>query len=539
MIANSFIDIYTTIFSWTLYETLWDTLNGTGLAYIPFIVAIISSLHQSYDQSPSRIVSTLEWNLLGMILVLIFIVIPYQNNNIDLGSVKYDIATTDCNAAAVSGDGDNTGKTADAVFADLAGAGADVRVPIAWALVDYISSSVTYTAIKAMGCSNQYNDVLIDMAGVSIDDPVIIERLDEFNSQCYKPAMADLQENGMPAGNPNRSDLEAWEDMNYLGSTELMNNPGRFYQSPQAYVHQAQRYGFAYSPTPGSLDEQHDEDTFGSTVTCRELWEGRGATPGLKDTLFNSITATDEGDDAWDAWDNYGSQLYGSMTQEQEQDTFLKAVLDANAGNYKSVENISVTSDYAETDWTDPATYINGVTDLVVGGIAAWDGAGTVAQMMVLKKAMKTALPMLVSMAQALVIILAPLAMVWGRYSIDNFVILALAYFGFEFLNAVLQMGYFFESRIAEMSNKAFFGGEIFASLTVYLVSFIQIFLLPTIWLGLVTATGSAALKSTGGAAGNQQGMYGTAGSQGASRLAGQRLKAFGSGVKSGFKGGK
>lgn len=532
MIANSFLDIYTGIFSWKVYGVLWDTLNGTGLAYIPFIAAIINSLKQAYDQSAERVVKTLEWDLFGMIIVLILVVIPYQNNAVAIGDVQYTITTTSCNKADVAGEGDDTGKAADDVFSDLAGAGSSIRMPIAWGLVEYLSSSITYTAIKSMGCAFSYDEMMHNVANVTVDDAQMLERLDEFNQQCYKPALADMQARGLPAGTV-RSELEAWEDPSFIGSSLLLNTPGAYYQSDQAYVHQAQRYGFEYN-TAYPLDEGHDEATFGATVTCKELWEGRGDAPGLRAELFESITESDEGEDAWDDWDDWGSELYGPLTASEEQETFIKAVLDANAGNYASVDNISVANEgYVETSWTDPQTWLNGLTDLVAGGVAAWDAAGTWAQMMVIKNAMKTAVPMLIAMAQALVIIIAPFAMVWGRFKLDNFIILAIGYFGLEFFNAILAMGYYFENKISLMSNKAIMQGEIFASVTVYLVSFMQLFILPSLWAALVIATGSTALKGMNGLGGSDRGTYGSSGSSTATNMA---LSKAGSGITGALK---
>lgn len=530
MIANTFLDIYTSIFSWKLYGVLWDTLNGTGLAYIPFIAAVIGSLKQAYDQSSERVVNTLEWDLLGMLIVLILVVIPYQNNAVGIADVKYTLTSTSCNTDDVSGDGDATGKTADAVFADLGGAGTTVRMPIAWGLVEYLSSSITYTAIKAMGCAVSFDEVMYELSNVTIDDPQILERLDEFNKQCYRPAMADAQSNGLPAGT-DRSTLDSWEDPSYIGSSILLSTPDRYFQSDQAFVRNAERYGFNRDEALYELDAGHPPE-WGAVVTCKELWEGRGDAAGLEADLFESIIDTDEGEDVWDDWDDYGSQLYGAITQGEERQAFLKSILDANAGNYQSVDEINVGgASGAEFNWKDPQSYLDGLSNLVAGGVAAWDGASAWAQYTVIKNSMKTAVPMLIAMAQALVVLIAPLAMVWGRFKIDNFIMLALAYFGLEFLNAVLQMGYYFENKIALMSNKALYDGEIFASVTVYVVSFMQLFILPTIWLALMVATGSTALKGINQIGGSQSGTYGSGGSSAAGKaLTGGMTKMAGGG---------
>lgn len=41
MVANTLLEIYTLMFGWNMYEAIWDVLVGSGLALVPFIVAII------------------------------------------------------------------------------------------------------------------------------------------------------------------------------------------------------------------------------------------------------------------------------------------------------------------------------------------------------------------------------------------------------------------------------------------------------------------------------------------------------------------
>jgi hypothetical protein len=39
--VDSYLELFTTLYGWALYNNIWSVLTGTGLAFIPFIVILI------------------------------------------------------------------------------------------------------------------------------------------------------------------------------------------------------------------------------------------------------------------------------------------------------------------------------------------------------------------------------------------------------------------------------------------------------------------------------------------------------------------
>ena len=517
MIATSLVDIYTTLMSWRLYTVLWDILNGTGLAYIPFIVAIISSMKDVYENSPDKAIAKLEMNIFGMIIVLMLVVIPYMDFDVELGDVQYSVTNTSCNVADATGTGDATGKAADTVFSDFAGAGQEGNMPVAWALVQYISSSVTYTTIKQMGCAFDHQKLLMDLSRVTVRDDEVANRLEGFAQQCYKAALSDLEQNGWPAGYT-RDGATPWQQPSYIGSEMFLKTPGRFYNAPRATMITTDAdYDFSYEPATNPLDAANPNSDV-SVRSCAEVWESTSP-DGLRELLFKDLSGSGlfgngENGGVWLDYSLEGYKLTGlTPSNEQKQDMYMATVLSANAMAMGNQQNLTLGTETYEAPqgWTDDA--MDAVTNLIVGGVAAWDGASTMAQMAVVAQSMKTAVPILISVLQMLVVIIAPMAMVWGNYKLDNFIILALGYFGLEFLNAIMQLGYYFENKVTELAGAAIADMELTAAITGYVVAFLQLFLLPSVWLALVVATGSTALKGMQAVGASQRGNYGTAGS--------------------------
>ena len=72
MVANNILEIYTSMFAWNLYETIWDVLVGSGMALIPFIAAVILSFNDNYEEGGAEAtLRGLEIKIVCMILILV------------------------------------------------------------------------------------------------------------------------------------------------------------------------------------------------------------------------------------------------------------------------------------------------------------------------------------------------------------------------------------------------------------------------------------------------------------------------------------
>jgi len=202
MVANTYLEIYTMMFGWNMYEAIWDVLVGTGVALIPFIVAVVSTFKENYSAgNASETIKSMETTLLGMILVLMLCVIPYKSMSTTLSGVRYEVTVQDCGTASntntpsstASGTGDNTQTGFDSAMSDLQTW--QVHKPVAWTLVETVSTAITHTSIKSMTCVNNYEFMLMRISNITIQDETLRKDIQNFYEACYKPAVNKYKAN--------------------------------------------------------------------------------------------------------------------------------------------------------------------------------------------------------------------------------------------------------------------------------------------------------------------------------------------------------
>jgi len=502
MVANSVIDVWGLLLGWNIYGEVWDLLNGTGLAYIPFLIAVISSLSDNYGDKAEKQVKGLEKSLLGMVLVLIFVVIPFHNMPTTLNGVSYVTTNTDCSIADTAGDASDTSnaRVDEVATQTVGGAGFDAKQPILWALVGQYSSGITYTAIKAMGCQENYSDVLWEMEKTKITDTSIRDRLGDFYQNCYLPASQAVSD----AGGATRSGLNITEDYDWIGSTKLLEN-----QYKTIYMTNMQKYGYVPDPANHAPDAQEPPGT--ANPYCDQVWNGvSGQADGLRkdvlDHLQDEYLATSL------MFSSYGYKMYDStLTPSERNDLFLKLSLQMQGSNVVNVDEITGAGQVGVQNKTqgfmdDVKNFFSEAAALAVGGYAAYEGKAGIMQIMVLAKALQIAMPQLVALAQLVVIIAAPIVMVVGQYRFRPFFQLALTYFAFEFINAIVALGMLVEDSLAYIAGEEAIWNSINSGLVMAAVSILQIFLLPMIWFAIILAAGAAMVKGSQGAASPQQG---------------------------------
>ena len=527
MIANNMVELFSIVYSFQLYNLVWDVLTGTGLAYIPFVVAVIGSLMSAKGDAKDLIVD-LERKVIGMIVVLILAVVPYEAFQTQVSEVSYRVSTGDCYWGNVQGTGDDAG-LADArdAFGSLTNNGAegtdyDAKMPLGWFLVSTVSSSITYSTIKGMGCSYSYTRMVSEMSKAKIideDETALTERLAAFTDACYKPAMRIQQDNG----GIDRSNLNAVDDINWIGSNTLLNNGTYANESLYLTGSLVNKEGYTFNP-----DRESDVAESAPAPYCNEIWLGAaGNAGGLRADLLAEFR--EQHPETEKAFDEYGYKLFvadGAMSDDQLDDLYLKLML-ANQGTAMfgsgtvsadgdgGVEDVTVN----EVDWWNPLSWGSAgdvakaagnavaVAGMTVG--AVWNGLDNLnaaATALLMKEAFIQAVPILMSLAQAVLVIVAPIAMVLGNFRVGTFMILALGYFSLEFTNAIVTMGTLFEQRLNLLAGSATGDGDFDAGIVLLVVGITQILLLPTIFYMIMANVGGSLMKGLTGTANQQNG---------------------------------
>jgi hypothetical protein len=494
MVANTLIEIYTLIFAWNLYVAIWDVLAGTGIVLVPFIFALINNFKDNYEEGDAlSAIKGVELSLVGMVLVLMLCVIPYKGWEVSLATLKYDLEAPDCHPPLnTEGSGNNTSTAYDDSFSGMGGIG--VYKPVAWALVEFISTAITHTAIKSMSCVNNYEFMLMRISEVSIQSPELRKRVRDFYETCYKVALKRFEEN--PLALP--ANISEVEDIDWIGSRIFQNTLNEFYQHPSAYVRNMDMYGFTRQAAIRPSDAANET---GANPTCKEVWageEGPGVVNtalGLRQLILNDIPQ-DQAGDILDDWMDWGSQVLtvGVADGATKEDLIIKMILQADAANLSSQTEVDLSNNFD----TEKAWY-KAAADSFFAGAGMLTSVDQFLQSHTMRQLVKVAGPMLLALIQMVVIMAAPFVMVLGHYRLSAFTSVALAYFTFEFINAIWAASFWFDNHILDIYMSQ--AGWLDIATNGFLVSAVSagaIILLPGVWMAIMAYAGSGMVRGMG-----------------------------------------
>ena len=512
MVANTYLEIYTMMFGWNMYEAIWDVLVGTGVALIPFIVAVVSTFKETYSAgNASETIKNMETTLLGMILVLMLCVIPYKSMSTTLSGVRYEVTVQDCGTASntntpsstASGSGTNTQTGFDSAMSDLQTW--QVHKPVAWTLVETVSTAITHTSIKSMTCVNNYEFMLMRIANITIQDETLRKDIQNFYEACYKPAVNKYKSNpplDPVSGNPMvLTNVEPWEDIDWMGSRILLGYANAYYRDTELYVSNYENKGFTRQPTWRESDAAHQTGVY---PDCEEGWLGeRNAAgwfnaggDGLRERILDDIP-DDEVGDIVDDWKTWGAGVFSKQTEPDEvkEDMILKLILENNHSDLSAATQLDMSNNF-DADKGFWSQLWDGATQ--IGNVLT--SANEFLQANAVQQMFKVAGPMLLVMFQMIVVIAAPFVMIFGSYGFSSFFALAVTWFSLEFINAIWAAAYWFDNRILQIyaTNAGWFD-EMTNSLLIRIISMSSIFLLPMIWLSIMAMAGSSMLRGMGG----------------------------------------
>jgi hypothetical protein len=279
MEVAALIDIYTSVLGWTLYDRLWEALLGSGLAYLPFLGAIVrhfaGSWSEAGDAGAEASVRGLELQLLGMVAVAALAGAPAVD--LKVADLTYTAA---CGSTTVQGGA--TGTLYDSTF--NIGGGAPAQVPVWWRAALAVAAGVSNVAVAALPCSANLRQLNYRVDNTRVADPALRQQLQQFDRDCYQPARAkfDRDHQNLPAGyTPGDTD---WAGSRFFQDT------GGYYDDPNPNL--APRAGteipgFPYDP---GRDFEFDGTPPASGLgkpTCRQWWTD--ATAGLRKRLLDQI----------------------------------------------------------------------------------------------------------------------------------------------------------------------------------------------------------------------------------------------------------
>lgn len=541
MVANNLIEIFTLLAGWGMYNTVWDILRGTGIAFIPFFMLFINAFVSSRDplRSIKGAQAELEFDLVAMVLVLIFCVLPYNGvGSTTIGDFEYQIQTPYCSGTeqlghSTSGDADSTGTSLDSGLG-AAAATMSGSPPLGWSAVMIASTAFTNASITGLSCVNNYNYLLSRIADVSIEGGNVTERIESFVDSCFQPALSQFQS----------AELTVTNDMlhqpNWIGNYTFLNTSNAFYQSAgsnMSFVEGDWDYTAADTDDPTDTPDN-------VIVSCKEVWEGvttplTGTTvyetspPGaglftadvpqsLREHILNSVPDDSVGS-IKDDWINWGFGVFKDTATLTEKEDMLVALILANGAERETLSGRQVTL-------VNEGFYERGAGDVVGDSIAAMGASLDYLFKGLEHRVLKIASQYIAVFLQMLIIIAAPMYLVANGYTFSSFLSLAMMWFGLEFLNFIWALVEWFEIHLKDMilafdgpngvsnflsivglagATDSFIKSARLDLIVANAIPYYLQIILPIAWLGLISNMGSnirQGMQGAGDGAGAQAG---------------------------------
>ncbi len=331
--VGSLLEVYTTMFGWSLYGTFFEVLSISGFLYYPLLMALYKNWKEpimSQDDKPASIISQrrMTYDVVSILLVFSFAIVPLANLKVE--NVKHRAACT----KLTSGDtvnldvrGGATGYTFDDNFND----NSIVRIPALWWLVMSVSGGINQAVTSSFRCFDDIKGMDQQLQNLTIKDAALRQEYSRFATECFIPAkgkfiaalrggelnkyVQDKADNffGTAAISGIASVTYPWvtgTDPFFIGSRFYLNTPG-FYK-PSSNVSLTGKGFQARSAVAGwtyndSRDRQFYNNeavaaaTADGTISdigvplCDEWWTGSGVTGGTVSITGSSTVSSASG----------------------------------------------------------------------------------------------------------------------------------------------------------------------------------------------------------------------------------------------------
>lgn len=192
MIVFSPLALYTTYLGWQQYEIIFNALLQTGLAYLGFLflgfrfLKDVLTAEGGAARSAEQALNQFLYQLAIMVTIAALFVYPAVSLEEKalafkpICGIKAGIETKNRSLK-------HTGTMYDEAFANVISS--KVRVPIGFALLQQLTSSVTYGLMKVTPCVESLATIRSDLIATDLPEQ-LNQEVQAFQQQCFLPARA-------------------------------------------------------------------------------------------------------------------------------------------------------------------------------------------------------------------------------------------------------------------------------------------------------------------------------------------------------------
>jgi TraG-like protein, N-terminal region len=492
MNVGSYLELYTTVFGWLLYDNIWDVLSETGLVYLPFIGMLVRNFAEPYRSQEAKDAATTslrrtEIDTAVMLTVVVLAAQPFID--VSLKNLSY---TKACGAGGTVSGG-SSGTTYDGEFTPVALGNDTAQVPVWWYGVLALTGGLDDAIILAIPCTAELRAMKYGIENSRVTDPETRYQSEWFYQNCFVPAMVKFEQErpSLPAG-------LSEEDIQWIGSEFFVNTPG-YYDTFRSGIEVP---GFPYDP---SRDIEYDPDIYtpvNGSPTCKEWWND--GNKGLRQALKEHVEPT--------ALDNFRTLLpasVGGITQAQAEDLAIRAMLEQEQAALTGLDELEA------------------YTSETAGGIVSRDIAkvGALLESFTFYPKLhmiQVAAPVIQSMVLMMFYALLPFALLFSSYSIGTIVQLSIILFAIKFWTVLWAIAHWLDDHLLTALQPDSWYRFYTGSVTPEVIDFttgIMFVALPIFWFGLLGWAGTRVGGEISSAVGQMREPNASAGSKGGQQI--------------------
>lgn len=414
--VDSYLELFTTLYGWRLFNNIWSILTTTGIAFIPFIVILIRNVidvNTSMEANAGGAASVRRLEIQIVTALTVVVLAGQPALNLQAHELRYTPQATLAQPSPGPVDATHTGTTYGQT--GFTSAPASVRIPIWWYGVMAVSSGVNHAIVAGFPSTGEMREMERALRTLNIENATRLREVNEFYTRCYTPARSRYLRDPPTAAAPILT-AQGADDPDWIGS-HVYRQVGGYYDS----LHAGNPVpGWPVNPTRDT--DQYWLDTSGvldhGIPYCDEWWGH--PTLGLRQKLLEDNTRTQR----VVTW--VQSQFPG-MSAEQRRDLLARNILEQTPQSYTD------SLGQARFAGTDPGFWA-GALQTVQGGVA---GLGLVTFYTLFLEPtialILEALPFIQALTLMGIYALLPLVLVFGMYQPSILLVGAIGIFTVKF----------------------------------------------------------------------------------------------------------
>jgi TraG-like protein, N-terminal region len=288
MAVDSTLELYTTLFGWLFYNSIWEVLVETGIVFLPFLGILLDTIVKTYASEEAEEAGNTSLRIIEVEFFVAFFVVmlagvpalPLSASDLSftpkalIGTSAQPVATVDNSQTTYGGS------------LSFVGYPNTVELPVFWYLVLSFTSGFNRAVMEDVPVALDLREYTHQLREAKISNPAVQVELNSFFRDCFVEARSKyLSQRPSGLQIDNLLDTYGVDDIDWIGSHVYQEVDG-FYNTLRA---KEVREGFPWSQLRDAEWELTDHPTYGKPF-CREWWSSTG---GLANKLIDETNGLD------------------------------------------------------------------------------------------------------------------------------------------------------------------------------------------------------------------------------------------------------